>query len=103
MRACLGVSPSGYYDWRNRPLSDHAKADAELLPEIRRVFRRSSQTYGYPRIHAALKQQGIDCSRHRVARLMRHNGIVAKMKARWNQRGQFRLIPSLASALTPRM
>ena len=79
--ACLGVSPSGYYDWLSRPLSARAKVDAQLLPEIRRVFRRSRQTYGYPRVHAALNQQGIDCSRHKVARLMRHNGIVAKMKA----------------------
>lgn len=86
MCACLGVSTSGYYDWRKRPLSERAKADAELLPEIRRVFRRSSQTYGYPRVHAALNQEGIECSRHRVARLMRHNGIVAKMKARCKSR-----------------
>jgi putative transposase len=79
---CLGVSPSGYYDWVNRPLSSRAQADAKLLPEIRRVFHRSRQTYGYPRVHAELNQCGIPCSRHQVARLMRHNGIVAKMKAR---------------------
>ena len=81
MCICLGVSPSGFYDWIKRPLSTRAQADAKLLPEIRRVFRRSRQTYGYPRVHADLNQQGIRCSRHKVARLMRHNGIVAKMKA----------------------
>ena len=83
---CLGVSPSGFYDWLDRPPSARAKADAALLPEIRRVFRRSRQTYGYPRVHADLNQQGITCSRHRVARLMRQHGLVAKMTAQCRSR-----------------
>jgi len=30
----LGVSPSGYYAWRERPLSRRARADVKLSAEI---------------------------------------------------------------------
>ncbi len=35
----------------------------------------SRWTYGSPRIHAELREEGIPCSRKRVARLMRKAGI----------------------------
>ena len=38
--------------------------------------------YGSPRIHAELKEQGVNCGRKRVARLMRELGINAKSKRR---------------------
>lgn len=45
----------------------------------------SRETYGYPRVHAALKRAGEACGRHRVARLMHSNGIVAKMARRFKK------------------
>jgi transposase InsO family protein len=45
------------------------------------VHQESDQRYGYPRVHAELNRQGFVCGRHRVARLMRLNGIVG-LKAR---------------------
>lgn len=71
----LGVSVSGYYAWRKRSPSARAQANAALVEQIRAVHRASRQTYGSPRVHAALRQQGIGCNHKRVARLMRSHGI----------------------------
>ena len=54
-----------------------------LLAEVVQIHRESRQTYGSPRVHAELKERGYRCGRHRVARLMRANGIEAKMKRRF--------------------
>jgi putative transposase len=74
----LRVSPSGYYDWRKRPPSERQQANKKLLVAIRREHAASRQTYGSPRIHAALKQQGFEVGRNRIARLMQAYGIVGK-------------------------
>jgi len=49
------------------------------------VHKDNREVYGYPRIHQALKSEGIKCGRNRVARLMRENGIVAKMARRFKR------------------
>jgi putative transposase len=67
----LGVSPSGYYAWRKRPLSPRARADVELTAQIQALHREARGTYGAPRIHADLAAHGIHVGRKRVARLMR--------------------------------
>lgn len=71
----LGVSPSGYYAWRRRPPSPRARADAALSERIAKIHMDSRWTYGSPRIHAELREEGVRCSRKRVARLMRQAGI----------------------------
>ena len=70
----LQVSASGYYAWRGRVPSRRDQANAELVEQIRWIHATSRQTYGSPRVHAALRQQGVICSRKRVARLMRLSG-----------------------------
>jgi transposase InsO family protein len=67
----LGVSRSGYYDWRGRPPSKRSQEDAALTERIHEVHHRSRAIYGSPRVHAELKALGIHCARKRVARLMR--------------------------------
>src|SRR5262245_39529530 len=67
----LGVSPSGFYAWRKRPLSPRARADVELSAEIEAIHRESRGTYGAPLIHAELAANGVHIGRKRVARLMR--------------------------------
>ena len=67
----LGVSASGYYAWRKRPLSARACADVELTAQIETIHHESRGTYGAPRVHAELAAQGIRVGRKRVARLMR--------------------------------
>jgi len=71
----LGVSPSGYYAWRKRPLSPRARAAVELTAQIEAAHRDSRGTYGAPRIHAELAAQGLHVGRKRVARLMRAAGL----------------------------
>jgi putative transposase len=75
MTRVLGVSPSGYYAWRKRPLSNRARTDVELSAQIHAAHRESRGTYGAPRIHAELAAQGIRIGRKRVARLMRNAGL----------------------------
>lgn len=76
MCSVLGVSTTGYYDWRDREPSARAKRDAELLTMIRAIHERSRGTYGAPRIHAELREaHGIRIGKKRVARLMRTAGI----------------------------
>ena len=71
----LEVSPSGYYAWRERPPSRRAREDAGLLERIRAIHERSRGTYGSPRIHAELRDEGIHLGKKRVARLMREAGL----------------------------
>jgi len=67
----LGVSPSGYYAWQQRPPSARARQDAELTMKIHTIHLESRGTYGAPRVHAELAGQGVRVGRKRVARLMR--------------------------------
>jgi putative transposase len=86
----LGVSPSGYYAWRKRPLSPRARADVELTAQIAAVHRESRGTYGAPRIHAELATHGLNIGRKRVARLMRVAGLqgVSRRKCRTTVRDE---------------
>jgi len=70
----LVVSRSGFYDWRNRPLSLRAATDAMLAIEIEAIWECSDRTYGTPRIHRWLRKQGFEVGGKRVARIMRING-----------------------------
>jgi len=79
----LGVSRCGYYAWRARQDSQRRLEDRQLLAEILEIYKASRETYGYPRIHAALKARNIVCGKHRVARIMRENGLKARMARRF--------------------
>jgi putative transposase len=71
----LGVSTSGCYAWCDRPASARRQADVVLGDQIEAIHRRSRSTYGRPRIHADLRDEGIHVSAKRVARLMRERHI----------------------------
>ncbi len=84
----LGVSRSGYYEWRGRPPSPRAVADAALSAVITEVHTASRATYGAPRVHAELALGlGIAVGRKRVARLMRAAGLAGVSHRRKHQRG----------------
>jgi transposase InsO family protein len=76
----LDVSVSGYYAWRTRQPSQHQREDEKLLQAIGQVYQKGRGLYGSPRIHAALRQRGILCSRKRVARLMRQTGLASRRR-----------------------
>lgn len=79
MAKVLGVSRSGYYDFLKRPQSKRTQENEKLTYHIHRVFKESQETYGSPRIRAELASEGLSVSRQRVARLMRKEGLKAKM------------------------
>jgi putative transposase len=80
MCGVLAVSESGFYAWRKRPTCRRKREDAHFKREIRKVFEEHSGRYGAPRIYRDLYDEGISCSRKRVARLMREEEIAAKRK-----------------------
>lgn len=71
----LQVSPSGYYAWLDRPLSQRGLDDAVLSERIRTIHAASDGNYGSPNIHAELRDGGTRVGRKRVARLMRVAGL----------------------------
>ncbi len=72
----LGVSTSGFYEWRSRPVSARSVADQALAHTIGEIYRMSRGTYGAPRVHAELRlAAGVRCGRKRVERLMRSAGL----------------------------
>ena len=78
----LGVSQSGYFAWRGRPACQRQRQDMVYLAHIRTAFTLSNGTYGSPRMHRDLVDDGHRIGRHRTARLMRENGLVARQKRR---------------------
>ena len=83
----MGVSRSGYYNWRKRPQSRRERDNNQLLTEIRRIHRGAKMVYGSPRIHSELIALGMSCSENRVARLMREQGIRSKRGRRFRRPG----------------
>jgi putative transposase len=81
--AALQVSRSAYYSWHQSGSSMREQHNQELLERISQIHQQSHRTYGSPRIWHVLRQQGIRCSRKRIARLMRIHGIRAKMVRRF--------------------
>lgn len=86
-RMCLAldVSQSGFFAWRDRPACQRQRHDMIHLAHIRTVFALSNGTYGSPRMHRDLIDEGHRIGRHRTARLMRENGLVARQKRRFKR------------------
>ncbi len=95
----LSVSPSGYYDWRDRPQSSRAQENTKLAARIKCVFDNEHSRAGAERITRRLKMEGTQVGRHRVARIMRLNGWRAKaakkFKATTNSNHKLPVAPNL--------
>jgi transposase InsO family protein len=86
-RACvlLEVSRAAFYSWLQHLPSGRCRADERLLRKIRSVHRDSKGTYGSPRVHAHLRNNGEVCGKNRIARLMQANGIVGNAPRRFKR------------------
>ena len=71
----LGVSKSGYYEWRSRPQSAACKRRELLKIKIKALFDANNEEYGYRRMHAALVHGGEQCCPELVRELMRELGL----------------------------
>lgn len=74
----MEVSVSGCYRYLKSKPSKTAEENAQILDEIKSIYKASRNTYGSPRIFAELRDNGKTCSRKRIARIMKNNGIASK-------------------------
>jgi putative transposase len=79
----LGVSKSGFYEWRSRPDSATARRQEELTLLIAKAFDDSDGTYGYRRITRQLARWGVPAGLELVRKLMRELGLVACQPRPW--------------------
>jgi putative transposase len=98
MCEALEVSRSGYYAWLRRSPSKRLQEDARLKVSIQAAHQRARGTYGSPRVTQELKSAGGTAGRHRVARLMREEGLQGLPRRRAFRVTTTRTDPSLAVA-----
>jgi len=99
----LGVSRSGFYAWRGRPLSAHRHYDAVLKTAITECHQGYRRAYGAARLHQALRQKGFSCSRRRINRLMRELNIKASTNGLYTWRpGQHEFYSATGNQLAQR-
>jgi len=79
----LAVSRAGYYDWRRRTPSAHTVEDGRLRLLIHEAHRQGRGVYGRPRVHRALRKQGIRVSGKRVGRLLREEGLAGRFRRKF--------------------
>lgn len=79
----LGVSESGYYAWRDRPLSPRAQENARLEVEIRAAHHRTRETCGPERLQSDLADHGINVGVDRIKRIRRKLGLRCKQKRKF--------------------
>ena len=79
----LKVSPSGYYDWLARVLSERAKQNVLLVDAIKCIHKASNENYGLRKVWQQLLREGWQCGKNRVARLRKQHGIYAKRRKRF--------------------
>src|SRR5699024_9777274 len=99
MSQVLGVSKSGYYEWKNRPLSNQKMRHRKHTDQIKRIFIRNKRRYGHPKVTRMLLQKGWKVSQRNVSRIMQENGLrsktVKKYKATTNSKHHYPIYPNL--------
>jgi putative transposase len=81
----LGVSKSGFYEWRSRPQSAAGKRRELLKVKIKALFEANNEEYGYRRVHAALARGGEQACPELVRQLMRELGLEPCQPRPWRQ------------------
>ena len=75
----FNVHRSGYYAWLESPLSARALDDARVVDLAKQCWLESGRVYGYRKVTRDLRDLGEQCGKHRVARLMRNEGLRAQV------------------------
>jgi putative transposase len=95
----LEVTRAGFYTWRKHQVPKRTRRDAAALVHVRAVHKASKGRYGSPRVYRQLREDRVAIGRHRVARLMRLDGLRGKAKRRFrvttNSSHSLRVAPNL--------
>jgi putative transposase len=94
----LGVSPSWFYKWRNRPPTPRQQRRATLDDAVQRSFDASGGRYGSPRVLADLVADGWRVSKKSVEASMARQALVARPTRR---RGRWLTRPDKAAPPAP--
>ena len=81
----LGVSPGGFHAWCKRGRSARDLDDERLEGRVRVIHEASRGTYGSPRVHRALRREGVRIGRKRVERLMQRCGLRGRIRRRFRR------------------
>lgn len=73
----LGVSTSGYYDWKNRKPSARQQKKETYKKEIQEIYDSNYAIYGAPKITRILRSRGHKISERTVTRYMKEMGLKA--------------------------
>ena len=100
------MTPGGYYAWLNRSPSPRELYNQKLLKAMHTIHQQVKATYGSPRMTAELNRRGYTCSENKIAVLMQHHGLKAKMDRRvkgrpWSDRSYIRKPNLLADHAGP--
>jgi transposase InsO family protein len=77
------VGRSGFYEWRNDTNPPRFVKKQRVCKAIKEIFEESRDTYGSPRVHAELKEQGYQVSENTVAKYMQKLGLDARLKKKF--------------------
>ena len=90
LRMCLvlGVKKSAYYAWKKRPENNRLKENIKLLETVKEVFDKHKKIYGSPRITAYLRMKGCHYGHNRIAKLMKENFLMAKVRRKFRYCGK---------------
>jgi len=83
MKRIMNVSASGFYAWRDRPLSKRAREETRLEIEIKAAHKRTKQTYGPERLQYDLAEHGVKMGICRIKRIRKKLGIRCKQKRKF--------------------
>lgn len=77
---CLEVTPSSYYAWKNREVSQRNTEDEVFKERISELYEEAKGRYGHRPIYHHMKEEALNCGRDRTLRLMQELGIAGVQK-----------------------